>query len=194
MMISEKQQLFILAFLYDANLDFNQACVTVGVLPSVARLWFASDAFLKAKETAHKQKLALLGYGPLLAIEDTLAIAHSDITRIQQMDADGRIVLRDLADLPRRDRIAIDYIEYGVAFRKDGDGLDQPYIYPKKIKMKDKAWAMQRVAEWYDVANHEFFRTSTNIDEGPKRIAGLVVRPPLTIDEWEGEKLLETDF
>lgn len=132
------------------------------------------------------QLLRRLGYGPMLALEDMHAIAHSDITKIIT-DVDGKITVEALSELPRNQRIAIKSVKCGVGLDKDG----QPFIYPKEIVMHDKMAALSKVAEWHNVAEHEAVKGAQTAADGPKRITGMVVRPPVTIDVAEGEKLLD---
>lgn len=186
-MISRTQQLFILCFIGDGDYDFNASCTSLGIRPSEAAPWFGDKDFHKSLKQAQMAKLARLGYGPMLVIEDTLGIAHSDITKIMDHDDSG-LTVQALNELPRAQRVAIKSVEFGVAMPLDGT----PYVYPKKITMHDKMAALAKAAEWYQVDQHEGVKEGEIIkDEGPKRISGLVVRPPVSQDVAEGEKMLE---
>jgi hypothetical protein len=189
-MLSDTQKRFILMFVEDGDFNFGVTCNRLGIRQSEAMRWFNDSEFQDAKEKAHQMLLRRMGYGQLLAMQDTLAVAHSDITQILGITDDG-MKIQDLEALPRRLRVAIKSIECGVAFTVDAKGEPKTVVYPKKITMHDKLAALAKVSEWFDVAGSEAAKGKAASEDGPKRISGLVVRPPITEDEAEGEKLLE---
>lgn len=177
--ISEDQKRFVIYFVTDGEYDLSATCAATGVRASTAMQWFRQPAFQTAVKQAQSAKLTVRGYGALMTMEDTLAIAHSDISQVQHGD-DG------LRALPRHIRVAIKTVEFGVGIRADGS----EFIYPKKVVMHDKAWALQQAAEWFTVAE-TVKNGGIAADDSAKRVAGLVVRPPITKDEADGEELLK---
>lgn len=177
--VTEEQRRFILLFITDCERDLFRTCSQLAIRPSVAQSWFRDQGFQKVMKQAQAMRLATMGYDALFVMEDILSIAHSDIAKVQVAQGEG------LDSIPRHVRIAIKTVEFGLGVKADGE----TFIYPKKIVMHDKAWALQQAAEWHNVA--EMVRNGgVQPDDGPKRLAGLVVRPPITKDEAEGEELL----
>lgn len=179
-MISAEQRKFIHLFVIDGEFDWVGTCRTLGFVPSQVMPWFRDDAFQAELRKYQGGVMAMMGYGPLLAMQDTLAIAHSDISQAAAYS-------HDLASAPRHVRVAVREVEMGVAIV---DGKAVPYA--KKIKMHDKAWALKQAADWYSVGEAPEVKKAqaTTADDGPKRIAGLIVRPPLTQDEKDIEDML----
>jgi hypothetical protein len=178
--ITEEQRRFILLFITDGERDLFRTCSQLAIRPSVAQSWFREQGFQKTLKQAQAMKLATMGYDALFVMEDILAIAHSDIAKVQVVQGEG------LDSIPRHVRVAVKTVEFGIGVKADGE----VFTYPKKIVMHDKAWALQKVAEWHDVA--AMVRNGgVQPDDGPKRLAGLVVRPPITKDEADGEELLK---
>lgn len=178
--ITEEQRRFVLLFITDGERDLFRTCSQLAIRPSVAQTWFRDPGFQKLMKQAQAARLAYMGYDALFVMEDILSIAHSDISKVQVAQGEG------LDSIPRHVRVAIKTVEFAIGIRADGSD----FIYPKKIVMHDKAWALQKAAEWHNVA--EMVRNGgVQAEDGPKRIAGLVVRPPITKDEAEGEELLK---
>lgn len=189
MALTSIQRDFIVLFIED--FDFKVTCNTLGIRQQEALRWLNDIEFQRARDAAHMAKLRILGYGPLLVIEDTLAIAHSDITKIIGMD-DGEITMQKLSELPRRHRVAIKSIECGVAFNPE---TGKPTVYPKKITMHDKSPKLVEAAEWFEAAEHEAVKARVAVSDGPKRISGLMIEliDPAAEEaiRLETEKLLE---
>jgi hypothetical protein len=182
MSLTAKQREFLVLFVSDGMYDLMTTCSASGVLPSEAHRWFADDAFQAAKRKYEAAQLSAMGYGPLRTMRDIHDIAHSDISEVQAVGG-------DLSSLPRRVRNAIKKVKFKTAVGVDG----VPIVYPCEVEMHDKSWALKQLAEWYDVANTpEVAKTkeTEGDDNGPKRIAGLVVRPPLTSEERDIEDIL----
>jgi hypothetical protein len=177
--ITEEQRRFLVLFVMDGEYNLQRTCNELGIRPSVATAWFRDPAFQKTLKQAQSGKLAALGYGALLTLEDTLAIAHSDISQVEVAE-DG------LQALPRHVRVAIKTVEFGVIVSPDGNSR----VYPKKVTMHDKAWALQKAGEWFQVAD-QIKNGGVQTDDGAKRIGGLVVRPPITPEQAEAEELLK---
>lgn len=178
-MITEEQKRFILLFIFDGERDADRTCTELGIRPSTARSWFRDAEFQKSMREAEAYKLRVMGYGGLFALEDTMAIAHSDISQVQATE-------EGLGALPRHVRIAIKSVEFALGVRSNGD----TFVYPKKVTMHDKAWALQKAAEWFEVAKLVQAGGIKSQDEA-KPIAGLIVRPPITREEAEAEELLK---
>lgn len=177
--ITDDQRTFILCFVVDGEYDLGRTCTQLGFRPSKVHAWFRDKGFQAALKQTQAAKLQAMGYGALLAMEDTLGIAHSDISQVSAGADEG------LSALPRHVRIAIKTVEYAIGFKANGDH----FTYPKKIVMHDKSWALLKAAEWFQVA--EVVRNGgIQADDGVKRAAGLVVRPPITKEDSEAEELL----
>ena len=184
MALTKLQREFLKVLVSDGEFDILATCNIVGCLPSEVKGWHLDDAFLAARRRYENAQLTLLGYGPLRAVRDTLAIAHSDIRQVQAIDG-------DLNSLPRDVAVAIKKIEFKHAEDKNGN----IYTYPAKVEMHDKAWALKQAAEWFDVGEapevKKASETGAEDDSGPRRITGLVVRPPLTKEDRELEDMLK---
>lgn len=184
MSLTKLQRQFLVLFVQDGEYDLLTTCQATGILPSLAMEWFATDAFQAQLRRYEGAQLAAMGYGPLRVMRDTLAIAHSDITQIQAVEG-------DITQLPRHVKIAIKKIKFGVVTTIDGKAM----TYPKEVEMHDKAWALKQAADWYQIGETPEVQKAraTSADDGPKRITGLIVRPPLTQAEKDAEDL-ETDI
>ena len=181
MSLHKLQREFILMFVSDGEYDLMTTCSAVGVLPSEALGWFRSDEFQGAIRKYEGAQMAAMGYGPLRVIRDTLAIAHSDIGDIQAIGG-------DLSTLPRHVRVAIRKVKFKAATTMGGEVV----TYPAEIEMHSKEWALKQAAEWFTVQDAPEVKkaAATDAEDGPKRIAGLIVRPPLSKDERDLEDLL----
>lgn len=179
MSLTTRQRQFLAIFVSDGEYNLLATCRDAGVLPHEAMEWFQNDAFQVALRKYDGAQLAAMGYGPLRVVRDVLDIAHSDIGEIQAVTT--------LAELPRRVRTAIKKAKF-----KSMVIDDKLITYPSEIEMHDKAWALKQAAEWFDVANSPEVQkhASTAKSDGPARIAGLIVRPPLTDDEKDMEDLI----
>lgn len=179
-MITEQQKTFILLFIFDAERNADHACTELGIRPSVARSWFKDTNFQKAMRDAEAFKLRIMGYSAAFVMEDTLAIAHSDIGKVQL--AEGQ----SLEDLPRRVRIGIKSVKFKSAI--DAQGKVVTYI--SEVTMRDNAWALAKAAEWFEV--EKIVKNGGVMSEDDKKpIAGLIVRPPISREEAEAEELLK---
>ena len=185
MTLTALQREFILVFVSDGEYDLLTTCNAVGVRPSEALAWFRDDKFQAAKRRYEGAQLAAMGYGPLRVVRDTLAIAHSDIRQVQAVNGDLSSLSPDVAR-------AIKKVEFKGAYdEKSG----QFVTYPSKVEMHDKSWALKQAAEWYGVAEAPEVKKATETgaedDSGPRRISGLIVRPPLTQEERDLEDMLK---
>lgn len=182
------QRRFIALFVSDGTYDLMTTCAASGVLPSKAMEWFRDDGFQAAIRRYEGAQLAAMGYGPLRVIRDTLAIAHSDITQALPLGPDGEFTVRDLSALPRDVRVTVKKVKMGVAIGTDGRAV----VYPKEVEMHDKTWALKQASEWFDVSEAPEVKKAQAVkgEDGPRRISGLVVRPPLTKEEKDVEDLL----
>lgn len=182
MKLSPEQRQFISLFVMDGEYDLQKSCLPLGVRPSEAYAWFRDPFFQQQLRAAEGVMLLAMGYGPMRVMRDTLAIAHSDISQVDAFVEGG------IASAPRHVRVAIKSVKYGVAIGADGKAV--PYV--KELQMHDKAWALKQAGEWYSVAESPEAKAAqaTKAEDGPKRISGLVVRPPLTDEEKEMEDLL----
>ena len=180
-MVSPIQREFIAFFVSDGEGNLMQTCAAIGIVPSLALPWFGDEGFQRELRRYEGAQLAATGYGPLRVIRDTLDIAHSDISEVLSYAA-------DLQNAPRRVRIAVKKIKMGVAWVNE-----KPVPYAKEIEMVGKEWALKQAAEWYNVSEAPEVKAAqaTDANDGPKRISGLVVRPPLTKEEKEIEDLLK---
>jgi hypothetical protein len=181
-MLSNSQKRFIGLFVLDGERDFVKTCAQLGIRPSEARGWFAEDGFKRKLRDAEWSVMLASGYGPMATMNDTLAIAHSDISQVACVGG-------DLSQLPRNVRIAIKKVRFGVAVTPDGKAV----TYPKEVEMHPKEWALKQAAEWFGVAETPEAKQSqaTTGEDGPKRISGLIVRPPLTREDKEIEDILK---
>lgn len=190
MPLTSDQKRFAVIFAGDGEYNLRAASADVGIPPSTALKWFQDDEFKAEVRRVEYAMLAAAGYGPMMAYRDTLALAHSDITEVFPSDDSGRLVVRDLASLPRRVRIAIKKIKTGVAI----DGNGEVMVYPKEIEMYGKEGALRQIVELYELEKAPEVLATRAIgeadDTGPRRIAGLIVRPPLTHQEKQEEDLL----
>ena len=154
----------------------------MGLRPTEARLWFKITEFQAELRRCQHAKMLSMGYGSSLVMEDTLAIAHSHISTVQAVDG-------DLSTLPRHVRVAIKKVKFKVAA---DIGTGKAVVYPAEVEMHDKSWALRQAAEWFAVKESPEAKQAqaTQDDNGPKRITGLVVRPPLTYEDKELEDLL----
>lgn len=180
-MITDEQKTFILLFLFDGERNADTTCAELGVRPSTARAWFKDAEFQKAMREAEAYKLRIMGYSAMFVMEDTLAIAHSDIGKVQLADGQG------LADLPRHVRIGIKSVKFKSAV--DVEGKVTTYI--SEVTMRDNAWALQKAAEWFDVASL-VKNGGIKSENEAKPLAGLIVRPPISREEAEAEELLRS--
>lgn len=179
MSLTPRQRHFLAIFVSDGEYNMLSTCRDAGVLPNEALSWFQDDAFLVALRKYDGAQLAAMGYGPLRVIRDVLDIAHSDIGEIQGTAS--------ISELPRRVRTAIKKAKFKAMV------IDEQLVsYVSEVEMHDKAWALKQAAEWFDVANTPEVQKhgSTAKNDGPARIAGLIVRPPLTDEEKDIEDLL----
>lgn len=176
--VTDEQARFLMYFVLDGEYDLHITCNALGIRISHANAWFRDPKFQAELKKYNRAKLTRMGYGDLRTLEDVLAIAHSDISQVK-VDADG------LEGLPRRVRIAIKSVAFGVIVQPDGSSI----TYPKKVTMHDKAWALQRAAEWFKVED-AVKNGGVNEDDSAKRVAGLVVRPPLTPEQAAEPDLL----
>lgn len=186
MTLTDQQREFLLVFLSDGEFNLMTSCNAIGVLPSKAMMWFKDDEFQAAKRSYEAAQLSALGYGPLRTMRDTLAIAHSDIRDVQAIDG-------DISSLPPDVARAIKKIEFKTAFNEK---TQQLVTYPSKVEMHDKTWALKQAADWFKVDDSPEVKRAAQSgaehdDSGPKRISGLVVRPPLTKEERDIEDLLK---
>lgn len=179
MSVTPLQREFLIIFVTDGEYNLLSTCQAVGLLPSQVLPWFSDDQFLSQLRKTDGAHLAAMGYGPLRVVRDVLDIAHSDIGEIQGVGS--------IADLPRRVRTAIKKAKFKTVVINE-----VPVPYVAEIEMHDKAWALKQAAEWYDVANAPEVQkqASTGAKDGPARIAGIIVRPPLTKEEKDMEDLL----
>lgn len=182
MTLTRLQTEFIALFVMDGEYSLHSTCASLGVRPSEAHLWFRDKGFQKALRTYEHAQLRAMGYGPLRAVREMLALAHSNIGDVQAIEG-------DLMSLPWHVRAAIKKIEFSIAQRLDGT----LYTYPKKIEMHDKFGPLKQVAEWAGVGEAPEVKEvhETGDDSGPRRITGLTVRPPLTSDDRDVEDLLK---
>lgn len=181
-MLTVEQRRFLTLFVTDGEFNLMTTCQATGIVPSIAIVWFRDDAFQKALRQYEHAQLLAMGYGPLRVMRDTLDIAHSDISEVMAYAA-------NLHEAPRRIRVAVKKVKMGVAVV---DGRAVPYC--KEIEMVGKEWALKQAAEWYNVGEApevKAAQATVTTDDGPKRITGLVVRPPLTKDEKEIEDMLK---
>ncbi len=186
MALTDQQREFLVVFLSDGEFDLLTSCKAMGILPSKATAWFKDEEFQAAKRKYEAAQLSALGYGPLRTMRDTLAIAHSDIRDVQAING-------DISSLPPDVAKAIKKIEFKTTFNEK---TQQFVTYPSKVEMHDKTWALKQVAEWFKVDESPEVKQAAQSgteddDSGPKRISGLVVRPPLTKEERDVEDLLK---
>lgn len=183
MTLSVDQKRFIHLFVLDGEYNLLTTCHAVGVLPSVAMTWFRQQEFQAAVRAAEGIILQTMGIGPLRVIRELMAIGFSNIVDVTLGEEGG------LGHLPRHISAAVKSIKNGCAVGPDG----KPYVYAKEIVLHDKAGALKQLAEMFNVKESPEVKAAqaTQGDDGPKRITGLVVRPPLTREEKEIEDLLK---
>lgn len=183
MALTYDQTTFIRSFVGDGAYSFYEACSDCGCAPSTVLKWFANAEFMTALRTAERQALQVEGFGPMRVVRELMAIAFSDVTEVRTTD--GR-----LDELPRRVRASIRKVE----FKTDQNIVTGELVpYVKKVEMYDKVPALRLLAEWYRIAESPEVKATQQVkedDSGPRRITGLVVRPPLSIEEKEIEDLL----
>lgn len=181
-MLSLDQRQFLYMFVLDGEYDLVKTCQALGMLPSATRGWFRDQAFQAELRRAQHAKMMSMGYGASLVMEDTLAIAHSDISSVQAIEG-------DLSTLPRHVRIAIKKVK----FKASTDLQGRVTIYPAEVEMHEKSWALKQAGDWFGVKESPEAKAAqaTTNDDGPKRITGLVVRPPLTYEDKELEDILK---
>jgi hypothetical protein len=181
MMLSTSQRSFLAIFVTDGEFNLMSTCQAVGILPSEALAWFRDDEFQSGLRRYEHAQLQAMGYGPLRVMRDTLDIAHSDVTEALQYAS-------EIERAPRRVRIAIKKIKLHAIPMPDGS----LQTYVKEIEMVGKEWALKQAAEWFNVAETPEVKkaSQTNADDGPKRITGMVIRPPITSEEKQIEDML----
>jgi hypothetical protein len=181
-MLSLDQRQFLYLFVLDGEYDLVKTAASMGLRPTEARGWFKDQVFQAELRRAQHAKMLSMGYGSSLVMEDTLAIAHSDISAVQAIEG-------DLSTLPRHVRVAIKKVKFKVA---TDIGSGKAVVYPAEVEMHEKSWALRQAAEWFAVKESPEAKNAqaTQDDSGPKRITGLVVRPPLTYEDKEIEDLL----
>lgn len=183
MALTYDQKTFIRVFVGDGSYNFYEACAECGLPPSKVLKWFDSAEFLAALRAVERQSLQVEGFGPMRVVRELMAIAFSDVTEVRTTNG-------NLDQLPRRVRASLKKVE----FKTDQNivtGELVPYI--KKVEMYDKTPALRLLAEWYRIAESPEVKATQQVtedDNAPRRITGLVVRPPLSIEEKEIEDLL----
>lgn len=181
-MLSEDQKRFIHLFVLDGEYNLIQTCCPLGLRPSVAMTWFREQAFQTALRKAEGVVLATMGLGPLRIIREMMALATSNIVDVT-LDDDG-----GMTHLPRHITAAVKSVKNGAMLRPSGELV----VYPKEIVMHDKAGPQKYLADMLAVSEAPEVKATqaTTGEDGPKRITGLVVRPPLTREDKDIEDLL----
>jgi hypothetical protein len=181
MTLLHEQRRFIAVFVMRMDYDLEATCRFTGVRPSEARDWMTQEKFRGEVRRVEQHLLAALGFTPMRVLHDIASIAHSDIAQVQTLDG-------GIDHLPRHVRVGIKKIRYKTAVKMGGD----LFTYPAEVEMHDKAWALKHLGEWFNLAEAPEVKAAqaTTGDEGPKRISGLVVRPPLNHEEKDLEDLL----
>jgi hypothetical protein len=183
MALTPDQTQFIKRFVSEGAYDFMEACAYCGVAPSTVLRWMQDSAFLAAVRAFERNCLLIDGFGPMRVVRELMAIAFSDVTEVRTQDG-------MLDHLPRRVRAAIRKVE----FKTDQNivtGELKPYV--RKVELYDKTQALKLLADWYAIADSPEVKATKVIkddENAPRRITGLVVRPPLTVEDEELERML----